>query len=347
MRLHTKLVTARDVHSIVAAVGVDQIMDEMMGELEVALRNYDPAAIRTPPRQGFAYETPGAGLLEWMPAHDAPKHTATVKVVGYHPSNPEERHLPTIISTISEYDTETGHLKAIADGTVLTAIRTGAVSGVATSVLASTGSRVVGLVGLGAQAVTQLHAISRRFEVETVLAFDASEKQLKTFRSRIEGFDKRWEIVPTSVESIVQRSDIICTSTSIDVGEGPLFDDMACRPWLHVNAVGSDFPGKAEIPLELLERSFVVADFLPQALAEGECQRLARDQIAADLPTIVCEPETAAAARSTTSVFDSTGWALTDQVAMRVLMGHAERLNAFSEVLLEAAGGDPYSPYQS
>lgn len=342
------LIGAEDVQTILESVGSDVLMDEIMEALEVAFRDYDPLAMKSPARQGFAYEQPRAGLLEWMPVYDGSADSVTVKMVGYHPSNPRRLRIPTILSTVSVYDTTTGHLRAIADGTLLTAMRTGATSGVATSVLAKPDSSVVGLIGLGAQAVTQLHAICQRFQVETVLAYDSSESQMQTLESRVAGFrPSSMEIIPSDVANIVQSSDILCTSTSIEVGNGPLFDDIECRPWLHVNAIGSDFPGKAEIPLGLLERSFVVADFLPQAFVEGECQRLMEDQVAADLPTIFKDPEIAADARDRTSVFDSTGWALTDHVAMGVLMSHALALNAYTELPLEAADGDPYSPYET
>ena len=59
---------------------------------------------------------------------------------------------------------------------------------------------------------------------------------------------------------------------------------LNCRPWLHVNAVGSDFPGKTELSREFLERSFVCPDFLSQTLIEGECQQISKEHIG---PSIV------------------------------------------------------------
>ena len=84
-----------------------------------------------------------------------------IKVVGYHPKNPKNFNLPTILSSISSYDTKTGHLMGIADGVLLTALRTGAASAVASELLAKPESTTLGLIGCGAQSITQLHALSR------------------------------------------------------------------------------------------------------------------------------------------------------------------------------------------
>jgi ornithine cyclodeaminase/alanine dehydrogenase-like protein (mu-crystallin family) len=73
---------------------------------------------------------------------------------------------------------------------------------------------------------------------------------------------------------LVEQADILCTCTSIGVGEGPLFENVPTKPGLHVNAVGSDFPGKTELPYGLVESGLVVPDFRPQAELEGECQVL-------------------------------------------------------------------------
>ncbi len=74
-----------------------------------------------------------------------------------------------------------------------------------------------------------------------------------------------------SSEHLGAEADIICTATSADSGQGPIFEDLALQPWVHINAVGSDFRGKVELPLSLLKRSFVCPDLRIQAMQEGEC----------------------------------------------------------------------------
>ena len=166
--MKTRIIAQDHVAGIAKAVGVDALMDEMIARLAAATAEFDEERTLVRSRDGFHYTEPDVGLLEWMPV----MHTAeltTVKVVGYHPSNPHQRNLPTILSTISAYDTESGHLIALADGTFVTALRTGAASAVASRLLAAPDSHVLGLVGCGAQSITQMHAILRTFPIEKVL----------------------------------------------------------------------------------------------------------------------------------------------------------------------------------
>jgi ornithine cyclodeaminase/alanine dehydrogenase-like protein (mu-crystallin family) len=272
--------------------------------------------------------------------------STTIKVVGYHPDNPRARHLPTILATISVYDTATGHLRCLTDGTFLTAMRTGAASAVASRVLARPSSRVLGLVGCGAQAVTQVHALLRSFPIDRVLIHDVDPAALASFPARIERFlPPGVEVSAMPLEMLMQTSDIVTSATSIGIGEGPLFDDLPTKPWLHVNAVGSDFAGKYGLPVEFLRRALVSPDVLEQAVVEGECQALAAEEIGPSLAHVAAHPESYRSWQDDLTVFDSTGWALEDQVAAQILMKHASRLGVGTAVPIEDIGSDPRDPY--
>lgn len=344
--MNTRIVGREHIAQIVDAVGLDTLMDQMIERLTEAVRAFDGSRTLVRTRDGFHYTEPDIGLLEWMPVmHTA--ETTTIKVVGYHPSNPVARNLPTILSTISAYDTETGHLAGLADGTFLTALRTGAASAVASKILARADSKVLGLAGCGAQAVTQLHAMLRTFDIEHVLIADADDRNMESFEARVAGLlPAGIEIDQAAIDVLVRSSDIVCTTTSVGIGEGPLFADMETKPWLHVNAVGSDFPGKIELPLGLLERSLVCPDHVEQAMKEGECQQLPAERIGPSLAALVADSERYRAARERTTVFDSTGWALQDRVAIQLLLHHANRLDLGVFMELEAVSDDPLSPYR-
>lgn len=345
-RAFTTTIIARDhIARIVDSVGLDALMDEMIESLQDAIESFDETRTHVRARDGFHYREPDVGLLEWMPVMHTARAT-TIKVVGYHPSNPAKRSLPTILSTISVFDTATGHMTGLADGTFLTALRTGAASAVASRVLARPTSSVLGLIGCGAQSITQMHALLRSFPIDQVLITDASEHNMDTFADRAaEILPATVEIKPVPMELLMQSADIVCTSTSVGIDEGPLFEDLDTRPWLHINAVGSDFPGKVELPVALLRRSLVCPDVLEQAVKEGECQQLTPAEIGPSLGHIVADPGSFAAAREQLTVFDSTGWALGDQVAMQLLMRHAGRLGVGIEMTLEDIGDDPLDPY--
>ena len=344
-RLLTTIVARDDIAAIVDAVGLDVLMDEMIADLTEAIVSFDASRTHVRTRDGFHYAEPNVGLLEWMPVMQTGDAT-TIKVVGYHPDNPTLHGLPTILSTISVYDTASGHLSGLADGTFLTALRTGAASAVAAKVLARPTSHVLGLVGCGAQSVTQMHALLRLFPIERVRITDANERNINSFSERAAGVVPNGVAIESaSLEDIIQTSDIVCTSTSVPIGEGPLFDDLPTNPWLHINAVGSDFPGKVELPTALLRRGLVCPDVREQAVKEGECQVLADEEIGPSLAHVAAHPDAYRSWQDQLTIFDSTGWALGDRVAMRLLLRHAEALGVGRTVALENTGGDPLNPY--
>lgn len=344
MSITTRIFGTDDMRRAADVIGLNEMMDQMVERLQVAFEDYDPSRTEVPARSGFHYESPQAGLIEWMPVMAKGEH-ALLKLVSYHPTNPVQSGLPTILSSFALVDAATGHLVAISDGTFLTALRTGAASAVATRALAAVGGGAVGMIGCGAQAITQLHAISRVYPVELVLFWDTDSVARRSFPERI----SRWlpagtRLVETPIELIVPNVDVLCTATSIAVGEGPLFAQSNTRDGIHVNAVGSDFPGKIEIPRELLQASVVIPDFAVQALAEGECQQLDDAAVGPELYEVL-QGEGADALRDVRTVFDSTGWALEDLVAMEALVDWSEELGLGSEIQLESIPPDPKNPY--
>ncbi len=270
----------------------------------------------------------------------------TVKIVGYHPANPARRGLPTILSTVLCFDVTSGHLRAVIDGNFLTAIRTGAASAVASRVLARPDTTILGLIGCGAQAVSQLHALSRVFPLKQVLVYDTDPVAQESFRARTEALSLAGiDIRPVPLDTVVCTAEVLCTATSVDIGCGPVFSDRLLRSNVHINAVGSDFPGKTELPQSLLARSLVCPDFHPQAVKEGECQQLDPEQIGPDLIALVQQAESFAEYRERCTVFDSTGWAIEDYVTVNLLLQYGRDLGCVTRVDLADLTQDPHNPY--
>lgn len=343
----TLVLSSLDIQEILRHFGVDWTMMTLVKRLRIAIDNYDPQKSSIPIRSGFHYEKPEPGLIEWMPLYNQDEQGGKVliKVVGYHPSNPGKFNLPTIVSTISEYDTNSGHLSALIDGALATAIRTGAASAIASKLMAKPTSSILGLIGCGTQSITQLHAISLCFKIERVLFYDIDPKAASSFEKRCSALNLDIDFVSTSIEEIVKNSDILCTATSIDIGAGPLFSNIETKPHLHINAVGSDFPGKVEIPFELLQRCFVCPDFIEQAVIEGECQQLEQKDIGAGLVDVVQNANKYAYLQNERTVFDSTGWALEDKVVMDLFLDCASELGLGQELEIEHRPSDTKNPY--
>lgn len=339
----THVLTISDLQQVISRVGINSFMDEIIAGIETVL-SLDPANVDVPPRDGFHYHKPYPGLVEWMPSRVG-KGPVVIKLVGYHPENPKHFDLPTILGTISVYDTDTGHLSGLVDGTLLTAIRTGATTAVATKILAKRGPSVVGMIGCGAQAVTQLHALSRVTEIQHVLLYDKDRSVCASLPDRCLSAGLGVKMTTMEIEEIVTNVDILCTATSLDIGEGPLFPEMACKPWLHINAAGADFPGKTELSRSFLLNGYVCPDHREQARQQGECQQLSDDEIGADLDVLVRSPEEYAHLQSQRTIFDSTGLALADDVAASLTLKYAKEMSLGHFLQVEAVPTDPMNPY--
>ena len=344
-RMKTIILTIDDIRHIAQKVSLNTLMDDLIARLTQTFAEYKSDMYVCPPRAGFTYDEPHTGLVEWMPIM-ASGLQATIKVVSYHPENPHTHQLPTILATTSAYDTSSGHLIGLTDSTFLTALRTGAVSAIASRILAQPTAGTVGLIGAGAQAITQLHALTRVFDLEQAVVYDIDPHASHSFAERAGFLGVPIEVITQpQLDKLVQSADILCTATSNEVGVGPVFNDVESKPWLHVNAVGSDFPGKTEVPLSLLKRSVVCPDFPEQAMKEGECQQLTPSQVGPSLVELVKRPLAFQHLSDTITVFDSTGWALEDQVAMQMMLDYATDLKIGHFLQVESISADPKDPY--
>ncbi len=342
----TRILDSDAIAAVVREVGLDTLYDELIERLVAACESHDAERMVTFDRTGFHYTKPDLGLIEWMPTLELGRRVS-IKTVGYHPTNPTERGLPSVLATTSVHDTTDGRFLALCEATFLTALRTGAASAVATDVLAVADAHTLGVVGCGAQAVTQIHAISRVRPIDRVVAYDADTDVAATLESRVPVEGLEFEIVGAhQLERLLAEADIVCTATSVDIGAPPVLPDREHQPWLHLNAVGADFPGKLELAGSMLSRALVCPDVVAQCLAEGESQQLTVDDLGPDLASLVRERDRYRAHRHDLSVFDSTGWALEDLVAAELMLDHAERLGEGIDVQLQPRPADPYDPYE-
>jgi len=325
--MNTIILTGDHIQEVISNVGIDSIMDQLIERTYDAFVSYNEQDSVMTTRSGFNYNKPYEGLVEWMPIRKISQEEVLIKVVGYHPQNPDRHKLPTILSTISKYDTNTGHLKAIIDGVLPTSLRTGAIAAVASKLFGHPDSKVLGLIGCGAQAITQLHAISRTFDIEKVLYYDTDTLTQKSFETRVNMLNLTCELIPSQIKEIVGEVDILSTATSIGIGEGPLFQNEKTKDWLHINAIGSDFPGKFEVPLPFLKGSYVCPDWIDQANIEGECQQLENGDVGENLASCLKEAHKYSHLKEKHTVFDSTGIALQDLVVCGMFLLYLEQID--------------------
>jgi len=208
------------------------------------------------------------GVTLFMPAYLADSDAMGAKIVSVFPNN-QKRKLPTIHAVVIVVDAETGRPTAIMDGTYLTALRTGAASGVATDLLSRKDARVVAIFGAGTQSRTQLEAICTVRSIEEVWVYDVVPRTVIDY---VEEMKKHGTPIPADIfvaESPMQavsEADIICAATT---SSQPVFNDSDLKPGVHINGVGSYTPEMQEIPAATVVRSKVIVDSSQAALAEA------------------------------------------------------------------------------
>ena len=195
------------------------------------------------------------GQCLFMNGYAAPAKALGVKIVSVYPEN-INKNLTSVPATMVLVDAETGMVNSLLDGTYLTRLRTGAISGLATDILARKDSKIFALFGTGGQAVTQLEAVLTVRKIEEVRVFDVFKERAKEFAAKMtEKFGKKFNVKIIAAESsdkAVENADIITTVTT---SKKPVFDANKVKKNVHINGVGSYTPEMQEIPGDILVKA--------------------------------------------------------------------------------------------
>lgn len=201
-----------------------------------------------------------------------------LKQVTVCPGNPE-LGLPTIQGLMLVSDAETGRPLALMDAERLTAIRTGAASGLATELLARPESSVAAIFGAGGQARTQLEGVCAVRPIRRAWVFAPIPEQAEVYAREMSvrlGIEVRVADDP----SRLSEADVVCTATT---STDPVFDPAHLAPGTHINGIGSYRPDMAEIPPEIVATATVVVDHRPSCLAEaGDLHRVLETGVSAE-----------------------------------------------------------------
>jgi len=260
------------------------------------------------------------GLFLVMPVYvSGEMEVFSNKIVTVYPNNPERYQLPTILASISLYDVRTGALISIMDGAFITAMRTGAVSGVATKYLARKDSEIVGVLGTGVQARTQLEAVCEVLSIERAKAYSLDMEQTQHFCQEMGG-KLGIRIDPCSKsEDVVRGSDIVVLATS---SKTPVLDGDWLEDGAHINAIGSHTPTTRELDDVTVKRSKIVVDLREAALSEAgdliipiERGVIPRNPIYAELGELVTGKKKGRTNDQEITLFKSVGLAVQDAAA--------------------------------
>jgi ornithine cyclodeaminase len=200
-------------------------------------------------------------------------------------------------------------------GPTLTAIRTGAVCGLATALLATNGASTLAMLGAGAMAFDQIEAVRTVRPIDRVMVWSRDAVNARLLAEMVGG-----EHVDHADEAAAQADVISCATPATS----PIFSESSVREGTHVNAIGAHTPEMAELSPELLERAYVVVDDLAAAAEEAgdliQAGRLPdtslRELLAGTSPEI----------GEDVTVFKSVGVAAQDVAAAHLALVNAERL---------------------
>jgi alanine dehydrogenase len=189
-----------------------------------------------------------------------------LKVVTVYPQNPAQHHLPTTIGLLVLSDPRTGAPLAVMDASYLTAMRTGAVSGVATKHLARPDAKRVGIFGAGVQAQTQLSAIACVRALDGAWVYDTDTAKAKSYADQMTKTLSLPVVAVNTPREAVAGMDIIVAASS---ASEPIFDGTWLEPGQHINGVGSHAPHTRELDTKAVVRSKVFVDSVDACLVEA------------------------------------------------------------------------------
>jgi ornithine cyclodeaminase len=268
----------------------------------------------------------GTGSLYVMPAYTVEPHALSVKVLTAFHGNPA-RGIPSHQGTVLAFDPDSGALAALIDAASLTAIRTAAVSGLATRLLAREDATNLALIGSGVQALSHIAAMRTVRPITRIRVWSPDAKRLRNF---VETASTLHDVPITATDgpgAALAGADIICTVSSAR-------EPVLCSEWIadgaHINAVGASTPGTREVDTDTIVRARVYVDSRQAALAEAGDLLIpiaegvvGPEVIVAELADLVADPAHGRRAASCVTLFKSVGLALEDAAAAGYLLDRA------------------------
>ena len=285
------------------------------------------------------------GVIELMPIADA--NTYTFKYVNGHPKN-TALGLSTVMAFGVLADVATGLPLLISELTLTTALRTAATSAMAARALARPDSRVMALIGNGAQSEFQALAFHHLLGINEIRLYDidldATAKLMRNLQANPDTSGLSVRVCRSTAEA-VRGADIVTTVTADKTNATIIGADML-SPGTHLNAVGGDCPGKTEIHPGALAAAKVFVEYEPQTRVEGDLQQMAPDFAVTELWQVLSGQKAGRDDAAQVTMFDSVGFALEDFSALRYLHAMARSLNLGRTLPLIPLLADPKDLYQ-
>jgi ornithine cyclodeaminase len=316
---------------IVHGVGLETMLRELAEVIEGNFRRWESfdKTARIPAHSA-------EGVIELMPTADG--DTYGFKYVNGHPKNVREG-LQTVTAFGLLADMHNGYPVMLSEMTMLTALRTAAMSALAAKHLAPKGARVMAMIGNGAQSEFQCIAFKAIVGVGTVRLWDVDPAATAKCAKNLEGHGLT--VVPcATAEEAILGAQIISTATA-DKKLAQILTDNMVGSGVHINAVGGDSPGKTELARDILLRSDIFVEFPPQTRIEGEIQQLEPDHPVTELWEVIAGRKPGRKDDRAITLFDSVGFAIEDFSALTYVRQKAKETGHFDLLDMIADPDDP------
>ena len=315
---------------VIAALPPDACADAMAEVLAAHARGQAQMPLRSVVRFDGA-----AGFMGLMPAWRGGEEPGfSLKTLCLMPGNPA-RGLDTHQGTVTLFDGATGVPRAILDASAVTAVRTAAVSAVATLTLAREDARVLAILGAGVQGKAHLQALVGVREFEDVRVYSPTEAHARAVAAAGDGLAR----VVSSAEDAVRGADVVVTATSAR-------EPVLRRDWLeagaHVNAVGASTPSVRELDVDTVAACALFCDSRESLRNEAGEYLLALEQgaipgenhVRGELGEVLAGSAPGRLDADELTVFRSLGLAVEDLAAAKCAVTRARRMRIGTEVEL-------------
>ena len=304
---YVPFVSVDNMMKLVHHIGIEQVMIDLAACIEedfVRWEKFDKT-----PRVGSHSDV---GVIELMPTSDGELYG--FKYVNGHPKNMKEG-LQTVTAFGLLADVYSGYPVLLSEMTMLTALRTAAMSAVATKYLARKDARTMAMIGNGAQSEFQCLALKAVCGIDTVRLFDIDGAATAKAMRNLDGMGLT--LIPCkSIEEVVEGADIITTATA-DKDMQTILTDNHVGGGVHINAIGGDCPGKTELHRDVVARASMFVEYPEQTRIEGELQQMPLDHPYTELWQVIAGQAQGRKSASEVTLFDGVGFAIEDFSALR------------------------------
>lgn len=272
-----------------------------------------------------------------MPAYSSALRAFGTKIISVYPDN-HGTDLDSHQGLVVLFDGTRGNPIAIMDAASITAIRTAAVSGVATKLLATPNAKTVAIVGAGVQARTHARAMLAARPFERVVLWARARDKAERLAAELSASHPARFDVASSVQDAVQHADVVCTVTA---AREPVLHGRWLRPGTHVNAVGASLRTTRELDSDAVRRSRIYVDRRESALNEAgdllipiQEGAITADAIVGEIGDVLTGKVAGRRNDSDITLFKSLGLAVEDLASAHYLYDAATRVGAGTRVEL-------------